>query len=274
MYHFFVPEGPSGEREFTITGPDVNHIRNVLRMKPGEKVVVSDGQDRDWYCIIAEITKDAVRLRAEAESEAAELPAELVLYQGLPKGDKMEWIIQKAVELGASRIVPVAMKRSVVKLDPKREKNKRARWQAVSESAAKQSGRGRIPEVASVSSLAEASQEAGQLDLVLLPYENARGMEATAEALAALRPGMRIGIFIGPEGGFEETEVEALAQAGARPLSLGRRILRTETAGLAALTLCMTALELAAERQKAESQETGTVDREQEIPWETGDDQQ
>lgn len=248
MYHFFVPEGPSGEGEFTITGPDVNHIRNVLRMKPGERVVVSDGRDRDWYCVITDVQKEAVLLRAEAESPAAELPAELILYQGLPKGDKMEWILQKAVELGASRIVPVAMKRSVVKLDPKREKAKAARWQAVSESAAKQSGRGKIPQVSPVLSMAEAVREARDLDLALLPYENARGMQATAEALAALRPGMRVGIFIGPEGGFEPEEAEALEKAGARVLSLGRRILRTETAGLAALALCMTVLECRAEQ--------------------------
>lgn len=258
-----------------LSGPDARHLCVVLRAKPGDEVLVCDGQGTDYTCRVAQPSPESCRLEIlSARKSVSEPDVRAILYVGYPKGDKLEWIIQKAVELGASRIVPVAMKRSVVKLDPKREKNKRARWQAVSESAAKQSGRGRIPEVAPVSSLAEAAQEAGQLDLVLLPYENARGMEATAEALAALRPGMRIGIFIGPEGGFEETEVEALAQAGARPLSLGRRILRTETAGLAALTLCMTALELAAERQKAESQETGTVDREQEIPWETGDDQQ
>ena len=250
MYHFFVPEGPSGPGRFTITGPDVNHIRSVLRMKPGEKVSVSDGQDRDWYCVITAVEKDAVFLKVQEEAEPSELPAQLILYQGLPKGDKMEWIIQKAVELGAGRIVPVAMKRSVVKLDPRRQEAKRLRWNAVSESAAKQSGRGRIPEVAPVLSLEEAAREAEALDLVLVPYENAHGMEETRKALEALKPGMRAGIFIGPEGGLEPAEVERLRQAGGRTVSLGRRILRTETAGLAALTLCMTTLEMKTDRKE------------------------
>ncbi len=262
MYHFFIPEGPSGDREFTVEGPDVNHIRNVLRMKPGEKVAVSDGQDRDWYCIITEIARDLVRLQVEAEAESAELPARLTLYQGLPKGDKMEWIIQKAVELGAHRIVPVAMKRSVVKLDVKRLEGKRQRWNAISESAAKQSGRSRVPEVSTVYSLEEAVREAAELDLALLPYENARGMAATESALQALQSGMDVGIFIGPEGGFDRSEVERLQQAGARTISLGRRILRTETAGMAALTLCMAALEIEAENRRS-GEEDGQAQEEE-----------
>lgn len=244
MYHFFVPAGRENEEEFRITGPDVNHIRNVLRMKPGEKVAISDGQDRDWYCIITEIAKDFVLAKVESEAEAAELSAELILYQGLPKNDKMEFIIQKAVELGAKRIVPVQMKRSVVKWEEKKQQGKLARWNAISESAAKQSGRSTVPAVDPVLRMEKAAQEAAELDLILVPYENAKGMEATAEAISLVKPGMRVGIFIGPEGGLEASEVERLREAGARVISLGRRILRTETAGLAALTLCMYALEL------------------------------
>ena len=244
MYHFFVPAGSENEEEFRITGPDVNHIRNVLRMKPGEKVVISDGQDRDWYCIITEIAKDFVLAKVESEAEAAELSAELILYQGLPKSDKMEFIIQKAVELGAKRIVPVQMKRSVVKWEEKKQQGKLARWNAISESAAKQSGRSTVPAVAPVLRMEKAAQEAAGLDLILVPYENAKGMEATAKAISLVKPGMRVGIFIGPEGGLEASEVECLREAGAHVISLGRRILRTETAGLAALTLCMYALEL------------------------------
>lgn len=243
MYHFFVPEGKTSEEEIRITGPDVNHIRNVLRMKPGEKVVISDGQDQDWYCIITEITKDFVLAKIEQEAEVSELPAELILYQGLPKSDKMDFIIQKAVELGVRRIVPVQMKRSIVKWEEKKQKNKLERWNAISESAAKQSGRSQVPEVSAVLSMEAAAKEAAELDLVLVPYENARGMQATKEALGLLRPGIRVGIFIGPEGGLELAEVERLVQDGAHAVSLGRRILRTETAGLAALTLCMYELE-------------------------------
>ena len=207
-------------------------------------MAISDGQDRDWYCIITEIAKDFVLAKVESEAEAAELSAELILYQGLPKSDKMEFIIQKAVELGAKRIVPVQMKRSVVKWEEKKQQGKLARWNAISESAAKQSGRSTVPAVDPVLRMEKAAQEAAELDLILVPYENAKGMEATAEAISLVKPGMRVGIFIGPEGGLEASEVERLREAGARVISLGRRILRTETAGLAALTLCMYALEL------------------------------
>ena len=210
MYHFFVPAGRENEEEFRITGPDVNHIRNVLRMKPGEKVAISDGQDRDWYCIITEIAKDFVLAKVESEAEAAELSAELILYQGLPKSDKTEFIIQKAVELGAKRIVPVQMKRSVVKWEEKKQQGKLARWNAISESAAKQSGRSTVPAVDPVLPMEKAAQEAAGLDLILVPYENAKGMEATAEAISLVKPGMRVGIFIGPEGGLEASEVERL----------------------------------------------------------------
>ena len=207
-------------------------------------MAISDGQDRDWYCIITEIAKDFVLAKVESEAEAAELSAELILYQGLPKNDKMEFSIQKAVELGAKRIVPVQMKRSVVKWEEKKQQGKLARWNAISESAAKQSGRSTVPAVDPVLRMEKAAQEAAELDLILVPYENAKGMEATAEAISLVKPGMRVGIFIGPEGGLEASEVERLREAGARVISLGRRILRTETAGLAALTLCMYALEL------------------------------
>lgn len=125
MYHFFVPEGPDEAGQIHITGSDVHHIRSVLRMKPGEQVVISDGRDKDYYCEITELNPGEVTVQVLKETEAAELPARLILYQGLPKGEKMELIIQKAVELGACRIVPVAMKRSVVKLDEKRRERRR-----------------------------------------------------------------------------------------------------------------------------------------------------
>lgn len=245
MYHFFVPEAGDGP-VLSITGPDVNHIRNVLRMKPGERIVISNGADRDFYCAITEIRADEVLAEVLPEVvEESELSARLVLFQGLPKGDKMELIIQKAVELGAWKIVPVAMKRSVVKLDEKKQRSRIPRWNGIAESAAKQSGRRVIPEVTTVKSFREALELADSMDLILIPYENERGMEATREALEELRPGMTAGIFIGPEGGFDAAEIEAARVRGARTVSLGRRILRTETAGLAALTLCMMRLELA-----------------------------
>ena len=139
MPRFFVGTDQISDKDIVITGTDVNHIRNVLRMTPGEEVTVSDGQGMDYFCRIAELTKEEVRLDiVDSWHSFVELPAKIYLFQGLPKADKMELIIQKAVELGVYEIVPVATKRAVVKLDPKKEEKKRLRWQSIAESAAKQ----------------------------------------------------------------------------------------------------------------------------------------
>ena len=227
-----------------ITGQDVNHIRNVLRMKAGEKIGVRDGISRNYICELETMEPDLVRARIlSEETDSSELPARLYLFQGLPKGDKMELIIQKAVELGACEIIPVATRRSVVKLDKKKEENKVRRWNAIAESAAKQSGRMQIPEVKGVMTLAEAFSYSEKFDINLIPYELEEGMEKTREILGRIKPGMRAGIYIGPEGGFDREEVEAAVEKGIHPITLGRRILRTETAGMAALSILMFQLE-------------------------------
>lgn len=244
MYHFFVDRSQIRPDGITITGPDVNHIKNVLRMKAGEEVLISNGEDRDYLCRIAAITPDAVEAEIlEVREESTELPARLYLFQGLPKSDKMELIIQKAVELGAYRIIPVAAKRAVVKLEGKKEEAKLKRWNAISESAAKQSKRLIIPEVSPVMGFREALAMAAGFELKCIPYECASGMETAREFIKAASPGQRIAVFIGPEGGFEETEIEAAKEAGVTPVSLGRRILRTETAGLALLSVLAFKLE-------------------------------
>ena len=156
----------------------------------------------------------------------------------------MELIIQKAVELGAYRVVPVSMKRSVVKLDAKKADAKRKRWNAVSESAAKQSKRSLIPEVAPLMTYKEAVKEAAGYDMVLLPYESADGIRKTRDLLASVKPGTDIAVFIGPEGGFEDEEVELARENGAEIVTLGKRILRTETAGLCMLSALMLQLEV------------------------------
>lgn len=227
-----------------ITGGDVNHIRNVLRMRVGEEMNVSGGGEREYRCRIAAFEDDEVLLDIlEAAEGNYELPGRIVLFQGLPKGDKMEWIVQKAVELGVSAIVPVEMKRCVVKLDSKKAEKKRERWQSIAESAAKQSRRMVIPEVRSVMSYAHALEYAKGLDIRLVPYELAGGIQKTRERILGITPGQSIGIFIGPEGGFEESEIQEAVGAGADPITLGRRILRTETAGLALLSVLMFRLE-------------------------------
>lgn len=244
MYHFFVTPSQIADGYAVITGQDVNHIRNVLRMKQGEQVAVRDGISRNYICELETIGAEEIRARIlSSEEDSSELPARLCLFQGLPKSDKMELIIQKAVELGAYEIIPVATRRAVVKLDKKKEEAKVKRWSAIAESAAKQSGRMRIPQVKGVMSLSEAFAYAGNFDLNLIPYELAEGMAQTREVLSQVRPGMQVGIFIGPEGGFDVEEVEAAVAAGIHPITLGRRILRTETAGLTALSILMFQLE-------------------------------
>lgn len=239
MYQFFVEPGQINlnDNRVIIVGGDVNHIKNVLRMKPGEELNVSNGLDgREYRCGIEALEENRIicRLRFVKEDNV-ELPAKVYLFQGLPKGDKMDLIVQKAVELGACEIIPVAARRCVVKLDGKKAAAKTARWQGIAEAAAKQSKRGIIPLVREVTDFREAVREASDMDVRLIPYELARGMEKTKRILDGLQPGQRVAVFIGPEGGFEEDEIRLAAESGIEPVTLGRRILRTETAGMAVL---------------------------------------
>lgn len=246
MQRFFVEPHQIDEEahQIHITGSDVNHISNVLRMKTGEELWISDGSKYEYRCTIESFEPDEVILHIVYSQEPEyELPCRIYLFQGLPKADKMELIIQKAVELGAYEIIPVETKRCVVKLDGRKLAKKTARWQQIAESAAKQSKRMLIPNVHEVLTFREALKYAESMDVRLVPYELARGMQETKEILAGIEPGQSVGIFIGPEGGFEEKEIEAAIEGGAKPITLGRRILRTETAGLAILSVLMFQLE-------------------------------
>ena len=242
MHHFFVrPEQISGKEAY-IEGPDWNHAANVLRVRPGEQVLLSVGEDWNYLCTVREVDRAGQKILLsvlEENRDVRELPVKISLYQGLPKSDKMELIIQKAVELGAARVVPVETARCVVKLDRKKAESKRTRWQAISESAAKQSGRSVIPEIAMPMKYAAALKEAADCDIRLIPYENAEGMERTRKILESVQPGQKIAVFIGPEGGFEETEIRQAEEAGFEAVTLGKRILRTETAGFVVLSLLM-----------------------------------
>ena len=245
MQQFFAEPSWIRENKIYMQGADVNHIRNVLRMKPGEDVRVNDGRGKTYLCCISSYEEQTAVLDILKELDSdTELPSRIILFQGLPKGDKMEWIVQKAVELGAYAIVPFAAKRSVVKLDEKKAAKKQARWQLIAKGAAEQSGRGIIPEVSAVQTFTEALRMAGELDVVLIPYELEEGMKETVRILEEIAPGQSVGIFIGPEGGFEEEEVELAKKAGVYPVSLGKRILRTETAGLTVLSILMYRLEI------------------------------
>lgn len=247
MYQFFVDSAQINipDRRVIICGEDVNHIRNVLRMRPGEEISVRDGRDgREYRCGILSVEEAEVLCELRfVKEDAVELPAKVYLFQGLPKADKMELIIQKAVELGVHQVIPVAASRCVVKLDEKKAAARRARWQGIAQAAAKQSKRAIVPEVTGVSSFARAVEKASQMDVALIPYELAEDMARTKELLEGLRPGQRVAVFIGPEGGFSQEEIGFAQEKGILPLTLGRRILRTETAGLVVLSWLMYLLE-------------------------------
>ena len=242
MYRFFVEQDQINiaDKKAFITGDDRNHIKNVLRMNIGEEVsLMVPGGDDEYRCAVAAYTEDAVELTLLFIKESnVELPCEIVLYQALPKADKMELIITKAVELGVSRIVPVATNRAVVKLDKARADKKITRWNAISEAAAKQSKRAVIPQVSDIMTVQEALSDCRSFGAKIIPYElsDPDSMNRTRKLIGGITPGTKGAVFIGPEGGFTEDEIKLATEAGFEPVTLGHRILRTETAGLVVLS--------------------------------------
>lgn len=241
MYQFFVEPSQIQDKKIIITGSDVNHMKNVLRMKVGEEIAVRNGVDgKEYRCGIEAFAQDQVicSLRFVKE-EGVELPSKIYLFQGIPKADKMELIVQKAVELGVYEVIPVAVKRCVVRLDEKKARAKVSRWQGIAEAAAKQSKRGIVPAVKNPMTMKEAAAYARGMDVKVIPYELAEDMAHTKKMIEAIRPGESVAVFIGPEGGFEESEISEALAAGIEPVTLGKRILRTETAGLVVLSWLM-----------------------------------
>lgn len=244
MFRFFVDASQISGKELVICGSDVNHIKNVLRMKPLDEVeaVLPDGKIAT--CSLRDFSDEEIIADVLfVEESGVELSNRITLYMGLPKFDKMELVIQKAVELGAYRVVPVSMKRSIVKFDPKKAKAKVVRWQAIAEAAAKQSKRAIIPEIGEVLTFKEALREASGLDHILVPYECAEDISHTRDIISGIGRGESLAIFIGPEGGIDEAEIAAARSAGAKIITLGRRILRTETAAISVLAILMFMLE-------------------------------
>lgn len=239
MYNFFVNENQKLNDKYVITGTDFNHIKNVLRMTVGDTFLVSENGISNLCEIECFDNESVVAKIIEENYNDTNLPIKIYLFQGLPKGDKMELIIQKTVELGVEGIIPVEMNRCVVKLDDKKKKSKVSRWQTISESAAKQSKRNTIPPIYDVLTYKQAMEKAKDMDLFLVPYESKNGMEDTKTALSHIKSGMSVGILIGPEGGFDEKEVELAFENGGKVVSLGKRILRTETAAIASVSMCM-----------------------------------
>ncbi|MDD6193992.1 MAG: RsmE family RNA methyltransferase [Lachnospiraceae bacterium] len=238
MQQIFIDHSIAIQEVFSVTGEDVKHITQVLRMKPGEKLRVSNHVGDSYLCEIVSLDKNQVDLRVLEEMPSTELEQKIYLFQAIPKGDRMETVIEKAVELGVYEIIPVEMKYCVVKLDDKKKASRVKRYQAIATSAAKQSKRSRIPTVRDVMTYKEAVEYANTCDVRLVPYECKEGMSATRQALANVKNAASVSIMIGPEGGFATEEIAQVADT-MDLISLGSRILRTDTAAITAMSMVM-----------------------------------
>ena len=237
MQQIFVNEEPI-EGKFTVTGDDMHHLVRVVRIKKGETIRVSTTAGNNYLCSVSDILDKELIVDVTEQVNSTDLSNKIYLFQAIPKGDKMETIIEKTVELGVYEIIPVQMKNCIVKLDDKKKKNKLSRYQTVALTAAKQSKRSIVPQIHDVLSFKEAIEYASKLDLLLLPYESKNGLKDTYDILNGLQKGQSVGIFIGPEGGFDGSEIE-LVKDKCKLISLGRRILRTETAAISSLSMLM-----------------------------------
>ncbi len=237
MHRFFADKSQIADGRIELFGDDVKHISKVLRLRQGEQISVCNKEKTDYLCTIASIEKERVILDITEEMpNRNESNIEVTLYQGLPKGDKMDMIIQKSVELGAVKIVPVEMKRSVAHFSNKQSKLQR--WQRIADEASKQCMRGILPEVAEPITFDEMLDSIKEGELTLLPYEN----EINTKLKTLLRDNTgaeRVNIIIGPEGGFDEEEIALASERGIPTVTLGPRIMRCETAPLAAISAVM-----------------------------------
>ena len=234
MSKFFVNENQINGNIINIIDDDVNHIKNVLRLEIDDEIkICSIDTSKNYLCKIKNIDKKNIECIVMEEVEAvAESNIELDIYQGLPKSDKMELIIQKGTELGVHSFVPVVFKRSIVKLDEKDKVKKQVRWQKIAEVAAKQSGRDIVPKVHEVKTIKNICDLISDYDMVLVAYENEDRNSLKNELKTLTKKDLKIAVVIGPEGGIEEKEVELLKESGAKIVSLGKRILRTETVAI------------------------------------------
>lgn len=247
MRKFFVKQENRKEDKIEIIGSDVNHIKNVLRLKNGDQIQICIQETKENYiCEISAIEKEVVQTEILQKIDAiAEGNIELHIFQGLPKADKMELILQKGTELGVSKFIPVAFHRSIVKLAGKDEVKKIERWQKIAEVAAKQAKRDLVPKVEGVIKVKEICKLANEYDLLLLAYEDETENSIKNELLNIkhTKETLKIAVIVGPEGGIEKEEVEILQKAGAKVVSLGKRILRTETVALQVSSIIMYELE-------------------------------
>lgn len=233
MQKFFVKTNQIENKKITIIGTDVNHIANVLRMKQGEKILIGDKETLKKYIVkIEEIKKEEIITSIEEILDIqVESNVKIDLYQGLPKADKMELIIQKTTEIGIENIIPIDMVRCVVKLEEKEAKKKIERWQKIAETAAKQSKRDKVPQIKNKVKLKQILEKIKEYDMFLVAYEEETKCMLKQELKKIEnKENYKIGILVGPEGGIDAKEIEILKESGAKIISLGKRILRTETA--------------------------------------------
>jgi len=245
MSRFFVTDMDESSEVVSIKGDDFNHIKNVLRYRPGDSITLCDGKGFDYQAYIEGFEKDRVIIKiTDRWKNSTEPPIDIVLFQGIPKGDKTDFIIQKTVELGVKRIIPLMCERTVLKFESQKDmEKKRMRWQRIALEAAKQCNRGIIPEVSMPVKFEEALEYAGSLDLAIMPYEKEKERTIkwliNGSLLSNGQAAKSIGVFIGPEGGFSEKETELASRHEITMVTLGPRILRTETAGLAVVAILM-----------------------------------
>lgn len=250
MPKFFVKSEQIKENIIQVLGQDVNHIRKVLRAQIDEKINICNSETgENFFCQISKIQEEKIECRIINKiEENVESNIQVTIFQGLPKSDKMEYIIQKSVELGVNNIIPVQMSRCVVKLDEKDKIKKVSRWQKISEVAAKQCGRDLIPKIENIINISKVCDLIENYDIILVAYENERkntlkeNLKKIKETLSKEQR-LKIGVVIGPEGGLELKEVTEMQEKGAKVITLGKRILRTETVSLNVLSIIMYELE-------------------------------
>lgn len=242
MQQIFLNQSPVDER-FVISGEDAHHLGRVVRIKAGERIRISTASEENYICEIEASSDTELVARIVEEAAGTELEGKIYLYQALPKGDRIETVIEKCVELGVYEIIPVEMDNCIVKLDEKKKASRLKRYQTIADTAAKQSKRSVLPVVSDVMKFERAVEDAkSKAEVLLFPYECANGMEATKEALSKIKKSSTVAIFIGPEGGFSAKEAEKAAEC-MDVISLGQRILRTDTAAIHTVGLVMNVME-------------------------------
>lgn len=243
LHRFFVREHlEGGAGPLALSDADVHHALDVLRLGPGDHIICVDGCGAAMEVRITAVRDGVIEAEAVAAVESVPVPR-VWLVQGLAKGEKMDAVVRQATELGVERIVPLASSRSVVRLDAAKADAKRARWQRVAREAAKQSQRSNVPDIAPIADVAALAEELGGAALVLVAWEDASGAPSVRQAIgdADLSPDQAVAVVVGPEGGLAPDEVGALVKAGAKTVWLGPTILRTETAGVVAVALALSA---------------------------------